>query len=217
MKRTGLISSGLLLAIVLFFTSSVHAHKVRIFAYNEGDEIITESVFSGGRTVKNSEIIVQDADSGSVILTGRTDDQGLFRFPIPEAVKTGKPDLKIIINCGEGHKGEWLLSAEEYLGEQEAEPEPLHSMEQTAAKESVETVSRLVSETQVVTTIDEQLISRVVEQALDKKLTPIKRMLAENREHKPTLTDILGGIGYLVGLAGIAAYLKSRKDNSQLK
>ena len=213
MKRTGLISFGLSLVIVLFFTTFVHAHKVRVFAYNEGDFIITESAFSGGRTVKNGEIIVRDAESGSVIVTGRTDDQGMFRFPIPEAAKTGKPDLKIIINCGEGHKGEWLLTAEEYLGEQEAESESTHAMEQAAAKESAEAVSRPVSETKVVTTIDEELLSRVVEQALDKKLTPIKRMLAESLEHKPTLTDILGGIGYFVGLAGIAAYLKSRKDN----
>ena len=215
MKRTAWISCGMLLLIILFFITSAHAHKVRVFAYNEGNTIITESVFSGGRAAQNSEIIVRDAVDGSVILTGRTDDKGLFRFTIPDKVQIGKPDLKIIVNAGEGHRGEWLLTAEEYL-EEEIKSDPTGEMEQAAGKKSAEIVSMPEITTQVVT-IDEQLLRRVVGEELDKKFTPIKRMLIESREQKPTLPNILGGIGYLLGLAGMAAYFKSRKNSSRSK
>jgi len=42
-------------------------------------------------------------------------------------------------------------------------------------------------------------------------LKPIARMLAEIRQKEPTVRDIFAGIGYIFGLAGIAAYVHSRK------
>jgi nickel transport protein len=53
-------------------------------------------------------------------------------------------------------------------------------------------------------------IDKVIEKALDKKLAPIMRTLAEMQEQKIRLTDVLGGLGYIFGLVGVAAYFKSR-------
>jgi nickel transport protein len=38
-------------------------------------------------------------------------------------------------------------------------------------------------------------------------------MLAESRKQGPTVTEIFGGIGYIIGLMGIAAYFKNRRKN----
>ena len=57
-------------------------------------------------------------------------------------------------------------------------------------------------------------IEQTLERALDKKLSPILRMLAESREQGPKLSDVLGGIGYIIGLVGIAAYFKRRPKDS---
>jgi nickel transport protein len=54
-------------------------------------------------------------------------------------------------------------------------------------------------------------IEKALEKALDKKLAPIMRTLAEMREQKVRLTDVLGGLGYILGLVGIAAYFKRRR------
>jgi nickel transport protein len=54
-------------------------------------------------------------------------------------------------------------------------------------------------------------IDQVIEKALDKKLAPIMRTLAEMQEQKIRLTDVLGGLGYIFGLVGVAAYFKSKK------
>ncbi|MFR4118150.1 MAG: hypothetical protein ACLT2T_04335 [Bilophila wadsworthia] len=42
-------------------------------------------------------------------------------------------------------------------------------------------------------------IERIVDAALDAKLSPIKRMLAEQAEAGPNLRDIIGGIGWILG------------------
>jgi nickel transport protein len=57
-------------------------------------------------------------------------------------------------------------------------------------------------------------IEQTLERALDKKLSPILRMLAESREQGPKLNDVLGGIGYIIGLVGIAAYFKGKSRAS---
>jgi nickel transport protein len=43
---------------------------------------------------------------------------------------------------------------------------------------------------------------------MDKKLAPVLKMLADSREQGPKVSDVLGGLGNIVGFAGIAAYLK---------
>ena len=47
-----------------------------------------------------------------------------------------------------------------------------------------------------------------IDKALDRKLAPIMRTLAEMQEQKVRLTDVLGGLGYIFGLVGVAAYFK---------
>ncbi|MCU0584816.1 MAG: hypothetical protein MUC46_01940 [Desulfobacterales bacterium] len=54
-------------------------------------------------------------------------------------------------------------------------------------------------------------IDKALEKALDKKLAPIMRTLAEMQEQKIRLTDVLGGLGYIFGLVGVAAYCNSRR------
>ncbi len=172
------------------------AHKVRIFAYTEGSSIIGETSFSGGKKPKNSEIIVQDAVSAKTLFTSRTNEQGLFRFPIPPEALRNHLDLRIIINASDGHRGEWLLETEDYLADGQGEPA------------SSETSTGKVEGNMA----DQEAIRLIVEEAMDKKLGPIKHMLvsAQIDKKKPTFRDILGGIGYILGLAGIAAYFQAK-------
>jgi nickel transport protein len=53
-------------------------------------------------------------------------------------------------------------------------------------------------------------IEKAFEKALDRKLAPIMRTLAEMREEKVRLADVLGGLGYIFGLVGAAAYFKRK-------
>jgi nickel transport protein len=53
-------------------------------------------------------------------------------------------------------------------------------------------------------------VQKIVEDSLDKKLRPIVRMMTESKNTKPSLTEIIGGIGYIFGLMGVALYFKNR-------
>jgi len=173
--------------MVLLVPAASFAHKVTVFAWVEGDRVHTESKFSRGRMVNQGRIVVYDFQ-GKKLLEGATDEQGRFSFPVPK--KTG---LKIELEAGTGHRAEWIVEAEEVGGE--ASP-VLTEPDVSPAAVDPATASE---------------IRRVVEEALDRKLDPVIRMLLETRDPGPSVTEIFGGIGYILGLAGVAAWFQSRK------
>jgi nickel transport protein len=59
-------------------------------------------------------------------------------------------------------------------------------------------------------------IRRVLDQSLDQRLNPVLKMLSESRDKGPTLRDILGGIGYILGLMGLAAYIHFRRKAGEI-
>jgi nickel transport protein len=56
-------------------------------------------------------------------------------------------------------------------------------------------------------------IEEIINASLDKKLQPITQMLADAMNQEPGFTEIMGGIGYILGLVGIALYFANRKRN----
>ena len=64
---------------------AAQAHRVNIFAWTEGPQVVAECGFSGGNKVRQGQMTVFDAVTGAKLLEGRTDDQGVFRFAIPDA------------------------------------------------------------------------------------------------------------------------------------
>ncbi len=197
----------LALPVLLILLTSLpgYAHKIRIFAWEEGGIITAEVKFSGGKVAQNAIITVASKQGHQELLKGKTDSQGKFSFPIPQTARENNYDLEIIVDSGDGHKNSWLLNASDYLELPEnvpppplvAEPPPPQNLQSTQSSQ---------------TYINEEQLRQIIESALDKKLAPIKRSLARQQDKKPSLQDILGGIGYILGLAGIAAYFKSKRE-----
>jgi nickel transport protein len=192
----------------LLLAGNAHAHRVSVFAWVQGDTVHVETKFSGGKKVKGGRIVVTDS-SGVELLTGKTDNSGEFSFKIPR-----RTDLKIILEAGMGHRAEWTVPADDM--ESMAAEDQTPSGEPSAKREPK--IADAAQHEQHVS-ISGQLpvgpglaeIEAVVEKALDKKLKPVLKMLAESAENGPTIRDIIGGIGYIIGLVGMAAYLRYRK------
>jgi nickel transport protein len=207
---TATLACALAIALLTAATAGdALAHRVYIFAWAEGNTIHTESAFGKDQPVKQGVVEVRDATTGEVLLTGETDEQGLFSFPVPQAAKSQAMDLELVIQAGEGHKGDWLIKAGEYLPAQaagaapEAEPaEPADTVEPAGASREVEPAPAAGP------TLPE--ISAEMERLLDAKLAPIRRELAAARQAGPGVAEVVGGIGWLVGLAGVAAYFRRR-------
>jgi nickel transport protein len=187
------------MVLVFFMVAAkpVYAHKVHIFAYVDGGLIKTESLFNGGRPAQECSVEVQAAGDGTTIVRGRSDEQGLFSFAVP----TAAADLRIVISCGDGHRGEWLLAAEEFGGTMAPAAPHAHAEPGSPPEPLVRPASLA----------DDDQLRRIVGEEVEKKLAPLRRDLARLAERRPGLPDILGGIGYLLGLAGLAAYMAARK------
>lgn len=206
-KRTAAGLSLLCWALAWALPSTALAHKVNVFAWVEGDMIHTQSKFYGGKKVQNGAVQVLD-DLGNLLLEGRTDDQGEFSFKTP--VKTG---MRIVVSAGMGHQGEWRLSPDDFSGSPAPESggatlssrnRPLAAEEGAAAPQRSGPGA----------TPDE--IGAAVEKALDKKLAPVLRAVSKLEERETSLRDILGGIGYIIGLVGVAAYVAGRRKKDHL-
>lgn len=199
--------------------SSAFAHKVRVFAYTEGDNIVGETAFSGGKAAKNVAIEIYNEADNAIITETKTNDRGEFSFPIPDIARAQRLNLRIVVNGGDGHKNSWLLNAEEYLPAAETDnnkpaqtsavPTPDNTtpaQKAVPAQPDVDLTKQLMSE---------ETLRRIVEESVEKQLRPVKHMLAANKEKQISLQDIISGLGYIFGLAGVAAYFSSRKKTEK--
>ncbi len=235
-----LFLSGLLAAALLLGAATdALAHRVNIFAWVEGDQVHAEATFSGGKPSMDSPIDVQNAATGETYMTVHTDDAGHATFPVPEAARKAKADLRLVLHASMGHQNDWTVKADEY-----ADPAPVDMGGDTAkaaapaasstgvtygvsvpakTPAAAGSVSYSVSApataaTTPVTAMNEQALAQLVEQAVnravDARLAPVKRMLAEQVEAGPGLSDIVGGLGWIMGLIGLAAWMRSRRRSA---
>ncbi|MEJ2068849.1 MAG: hypothetical protein P8X58_00330 [Syntrophobacterales bacterium] len=185
------------------FSTPALAHRVIVFAYAEGDTIQVESKFVPDTPVRQGKVLVLDAKTGKELLSGQTDDQGKFSFQVPAAAAAEKMDLKIVVEAAMGHRGEWLLKAGSYLTDvpagKAAGPAPAKAAPAPRAPET-----RAVP-------LDQQALEATLQKTLERQLAPIKEKLTELTIHRTSLTDILGGLGYIMGIFGLWAYLQSKK------
>ncbi len=191
------------LMLLMFFCLrpvSVDAHKVTVFAWVEEDRVHTESKFSRGKKVNSGAIVVYDLQ-GNRLLEGKTDEQGHFSFPVPK-----KAALKIELQAGMGHRAEWILPAEEM-----GVTAPLEAVETNIPQAGEKPSAAEKQQSKIASGLSADDVQQAVEKALDKKLKPVIRMMVESREQDPSLSDILGGIGYILGLVGLASYMHFRR------
>lgn len=184
--------------LIVFLPALAHAHKVNVFAYAEGGKVFSEGYFADGARCKNSKVEVFDAKTGERLSEGRTDGNGAFSFDIPRV-----SSLRLALWAGEAHMGQYTIPEEEIkkaYGRSSARKEKAGE----GMSEKVKTKGQIPPEAE---------IEAAIERAVEKKLAPVMRTLAGIREEisRPGPAEILGGIGYIVGIAGIVMYFLSRK------
>ena len=176
-----------LLFSLLLFPVLAKAHKIHVFAWVSGNRVTVESGFSGNQPLVHGMVTVTDSKTQEPIIQGEGDDKGLFVFEIPASVRKKQADILITVSGGEGHQSQWIVPATEYLTEH-----------QPATKQVAERNTTDALEQRIQTIIREEL-------------APIKRSLAKAEKQSPGIRDILGGIGYLLGLAGLISWMKYKK------
>jgi nickel transport protein len=196
----------LLIFLITFSAAPAFAHKVTIFAWVEGNTIYTQSKFSGGKKAKGALVTVFDME-GNRLLEGTTDEKGKFSFKIPK--KTG---LKVVLKASMGHTAEWKIPVEEIAAAQSSQNK---TSEAGVITDTTSPSNR--APTFGPTCVQREEIRRLIDESLDQKLGPIISMLADSHDQDPGISEVMGGIGYIFGLLGVALYFANRRKNKEVR
>jgi len=199
-----------LLVSCLCLAVRAEAHKVNVFAYVEKGEIAGEGYFSDGTKAQSSTVIIKDA-SGKELAKTTTGKDGSFRLPLPKA----DPPLTVYLFASEGHENTYTLKASDISPDS---GEPAGAPDQTPGQASPTVAPPAVSPAEdAAQTVAPAAIAAAVDQAVAARLAPIKAQLARLAEQgdRVTLKDVLGGLGWIMGIFGTAAYLASRQSGGR--
>ena len=189
----------LALAALLLAAAPALAHKVNVFAYAEGGRLMGEAYFTGGGKAQGCAVEVLDA-TGKKLASAQTDQEGKFSLPLP----SGAPPYKVVLNAGEGHRADYSLSAAELgLATAPAAPPAPAAAPKGTVPPSLDRGASL----------GRAELEQVLSNLLQKELAPLKAQLARlSAGRGVTARDVLAGLGYILGLLGLAAYMRYRRQ-----
>jgi nickel transport protein len=191
----------LLLLPLLLSCPPVQAHLFKVFAYAEGAQIHGSAYFSGGRQAAGARITVSTAD-GRVLASLRSDDKGEFAFQTDT-----RADHLIVADSGDGHVAKWTVTTAELGSDLPAAKEVStlrHPLSATGVREPMNAPSGIFNDQ----------LTALVERAVARQVGPLRAEVQRYAEHV-RLGDILGGIGFIFGLAGLALWWRSRSTKSR--
>jgi nickel transport protein len=179
---------AMLLALCALCAPPAFAHRVHFFAWDEDSRVCSRSSYGKNARIADAEVTVRDAD-GKELLRGRSDSEGYFCFARPHAA-----ELLLAVDAGQGHRGEFRLSAKTPAGHAAATPAADTGTPPAASAD------------RDATTADEETLRRIVREELERVL-----LSERNRETEPGLREILGGLGWIAGLAALLAWYRRRR------
>lgn len=191
-------SSKALLGILLvsfLWADQANAHNMIFDVYVEGNQIEGEVGFSNGEAAVNVPVTVTDND-GNVMEKLMTDGEGIFIYDVKKKI-----DLHFEVNAGAGHVAGKSVKAEE-LGGQSAPGDDESSPAVAEADPAQKSDGMGVNSSQL-----EEMISK----AVAREVKPLRKQLLQY-ENAVRFHDILGGLGYILGLTGLGLWISTRRQ-----
>jgi len=184
------------LALIVALAAPAAAHKLFVFASAEGATIHGKAYFQGGAPAQGLAVTAFDPQGAELART-TTDDQGKFTL-----TAEFRCDYRLVVETLDGHGAEFPLRAAQLPADlpprDEAAGPPHPQAEPSQHVPPVEPLEPATSKDIVAEPSEELRALRADVAALQEQLT--------RYENRTRLRDILGGIGYILGLAGIASY-----------
>lgn len=206
------------LLVILSQASPVLAHKVNVFAYVDIDKLVVEGYFGGKAAAVNSPVELFDGE-GKKVLEGRTDEKGTWSVKLADLPPI-KGDLLVVLAAGSGHRADYTLPAADLASRLKgtgtaAAVEPGGQVQ--AAGQAVEPGAPTPSASPadiargpaVSTAMPVEALAARLDR-MEAMLSAQQKMLMEQKTKGPSMTEIIGGIGWIFGIVGVAAYFLSR-------
>ena len=198
-SRVGQTAGSLLvLTLLLLCPAPVFAHTLYVFAQVKGTTIQGRAYFPGDVPALKSDVIARDA-SGRELGRTTTDDGGKFTLMVGEHV-----DYYLVAETPDGHSSRpYIVHASELPGSLPADAARVGKDLQVAPP--VTDHARLPAAS---TGNESDLRDQMTE--LSKQLDALRWQINES-ENRLRFRDILGGIGFILGLTGLVFFMKARR------
>lgn len=188
----------------LFAGRSAEAHSISVFAYVEGGVIHGEVFARGGAPIASATITAFDP-SGKKLGEATADAEGKFSL-----TPTIRCPWRLVAVAGEGHQAEYTVPSDEL-------PPDLPS----GGKEPFEPAPPAAPPPAIPPAMGDEAGDQSVSgelAGLDRQVIALRRDLEQFR-HERRFQDIVGGVGYILGLMGLAYYFLGlrRRDRNPPK
>ncbi|OUD15018.1 hypothetical protein [Thioflexithrix psekupsensis] len=197
MNKGGILFYFSIILLGLLWFENVQAHRLKLFASAQGLEIKGSVYFAGGVSVK--EISVDIYFNETKIAQVTTDSQGQFSY-----LASHSGDYQLVANAGSGHVARFRVQVTEASETAPDVPVALRPSPVQTATEAIENAQ-----------VDQYRHDMEVAH-LERALQPLHAQLFELQkqidayEAKIRWHDILGGLGYIFGVAGLWLWWQTR-------
>jgi nickel transport protein len=203
---------------------------LQVFAAANGALIEGSAYFAGGAPASGVDMLIEDV-SGEVLAELSPAADGSFSY------RAKTPTVHVVVaRSGDGHRAEWIVRAAElapaFAGSATSQPvtttgsgadvapaprrEPANvqlstplTQAQTPTPTSTSTLPPDVDGSIADPSDVDPALTAAIELAVARQLRPLREELAA-ASSRTSLRDVLGGIGYILGLAGIALWWRTR-------
>jgi nickel transport protein len=176
----------ILLAVIL--PATAFAHKIKIFAAAEGNGVKGFAYYAGGSRMQNAEIIVLGPD-GKKLSQVKTDAVGSFVYKTDLAM-----ELRFVVQTPDGHRAEFAVPA------RVTSQKKLIDINSSAKSYAASDLQHLSNKD----------LENLIAKSVAREVNTLREQLVLHDE-KVRFHDIVGGIGYIFGLAGLACFFQNRK------
>lgn len=163
------------------------AHKLKVYAFVTGRSIEGSVYFAGGSAAPGASVQIKDA-SGQTLAELAPDADGRFNYRAPSP-----SDITIVASSPDGHRATWQVAASAFAPTTGNAPMPIKP-QATPSPVAARDCS----------------LEDTVEAAVARQVQPLREELIAMRD-EVRLHDVLGGIGYIFGLTGLALWWHRRR------
>jgi nickel transport protein len=198
--------------LALLAADPARAHKLKVFATASGARIDGTVYFVGGSPARGARIVMQAPD-GTPLAILHADEHG--RFATTAAARV---DHVIIIDAGDGHSGRFTVPGEDLPATLPtglpaaagAVPAGVVADDPPASPTPPPVEPDSATAAPPPNAPDATALQEMIEAAVARQVRPLREQL-NAYEDQVRLRDVLGGLGFVLGLAGLAVWLRTRR------
>lgn len=200
------VGAAALAVAVILSAGTAEAHRLKLFVDVTGGTIAGYGFFVGGGRPQGAAVHVRD-DAGRDLATLTTDRDGRFSWAPPRP-----GDYVVTLDAGDGHFVDQRILPDRFAPPIAASATPPAA---PPAAPPIETSSAApMARSAPPSALDPRGLADLVEASVDRALARRLEPLFEAQvaaEGRLRLEDIVGGIGMIVGLVGMAAWGSARR------